>query len=352
MRQPPLTLILSGLLALATLSAAHTSPAQDSSKRPAPAPVMGKATEDDKALADFYLDAMKSQEQDRTQEIFALFTDPSPEARAWVGAPDALAGDNKMIRALAGEIPATEKDLQQTRLVLTRMKGYIENSRTVPKSQTYSIPHIPASTTLADLASPDAKLPRFARVQMNIAFPKLTPVTTSPGSCEIAWSDDALFLKYRVSDASPISKFTERDSAIFDDDCVEIFLVSKASPAEYWELNIGRNSCIRDVFVKKTPGKWFGQLSNEATLKGLEFKITEITRDDKPSGYTVLAKIPWTDLLGPDVKPKIGDKFPFTVGFSDSFKKHDNSQGQTYFSNIYTFVGYHDVARYDTLLLK
>jgi hypothetical protein len=355
MRQTSLALTLTGLVTFAALAGIHACRAQDkqtATQSPAKeAKPAAAATAEDKALVAYFRQAIKSQDQDRTQEILCLLTDGSAEARAWAGIPEALAGDNKAIQALAGEIPASQKDIDQARLVLGRLKGYIETSRRVPKSQTYTLPKISASTTLADLTASGDKLPRFTPVQMNIAYPKETPNTPSPAKCEMAWSNDALFLRYTVTDPTPISKNTERDSGIYDDDCVEIFLVAKSNPAQYWELNIGRNGGIRDVFIKKSTGKWFGQVSNEATLKGLEFKIQETSKDAQPTGYTVVAKIPWSDLLGPGAKPKTGDKFPFTVGFSDSFKKSDGSQGQTYYSNIYTYVGYHDVARYDTFLL-
>ncbi len=345
MRRMILALALTGIVSLGAFMATHESRAQ----APAP-PASGVVTNDDRALAQFYRDAIKTQDQDRTQEILALFTDGSPEAKAWSGTPDALTGSNKIIQALAGEIPASPKDLDQARLVLTRMKSYIENSRKVPKGQVYAIHALPPELTLEQWAAGVLK-PKTGAMEMNIPFPKTSPQSPSPGSCVMAWSPQALFLKYDVVDPTPSSKNLERDSGIYDDDCVELFFVAKPSPAEYWELNIGRNSGIRDVFITKTPGKWFGKVSNEATLKGLEFAITPITVDGKPKGYTVVAKVPWVDLLGAGAAPKTGDKFPFAVGFSDTFVKPDGSPGQTYYSSIYTFVGYHDVARYDTLVL-
>jgi hypothetical protein len=340
MRKTLLTLtLIAGLTALTGTAITRA--------QPQPAPTVSA---EDKALAQYYRDAIKTQEADRTQEILALFNDPSPEAYSWAGLPPSLAGSYKSIQAVAGEIPASKKDLDQARATLARLKAYIENCRQTPKAQTFSIPRIDPGTTLAQWGADTDKF-KPVTVPMAVAYPKDKPLVPAPGNCQMAWSADALYLKYTIVDATPIAKYTQRDSAVFDDDCVELFLVAKPNPAEYWELNIGRTGGVRDVFIKKTPGKWFGALSSEATLKGLEFAVSPAGSKEKPTGYTVVARVPWADLLGQGAAPKPGDTFPFTVGYSDSFTRPDGTQGQTYYSNIYTFVGYHDVARYDNLKL-
>jgi len=317
-----------------------------------PATIYAEPTDKDRELAAVFTQAIKDQEKQMTQELMTLLGDGSERARKWAGLPASLAGDYKAVKALSGELKVSPRELAVARSTLEKLKVNLLSYQAAAAPRSYQIPRVKTGTfdlLLADGLSADAAAPAGLVVDMDMPYPKTEPVKPSPGKCTLAWSEEALYLYYVVNDNTPSAKQRDRDGEVYDDDCVELFIVTQNNPTKYWELNINTVGSIRDVTVEKQPGKWFGKLDETATLSGLKVNIQTHANSQ---GYTIVARVPWVDLMGPAAKPKTGDRFKFVVGFSDRIPNPTPDQrGQTYYSNIYTHVGYHDVWRYETMEL-
>jgi hypothetical protein len=314
-------------------------------------------TDADRELAAFYRQAIADREKHMTQEVLSLLSDGSEAARKWAGLPPSLAGGFKVLDALEGKIQVKPSDLRAGRQSLEKLKVHLLHYQAAAAPRTHAIPRNKPGQFKALFEAMASKAPAAAElarphgltIDMDVPYPQTTPVKPSPGQCTLAWSDEALYMYFQLADQTPASQPRERDGAVYDDDCVELFIVTQNDPIKYWELNINRDGSIRDVTVEKQPGIWFGTLDDKATLPGLK---SVVKTDTDGKGYAVVVRVPWADLLGPGVKPKTGDRFKFVVGFSDTVKNPaPGVRGQTYYSNIYTYVGYHDVWRYETMEL-
>lgn len=163
------------------------------------------------------------------------------------------------------------------------------------------------------------------------------------------WDDEALYIAFWVSDPYPRARLTERDSIIFSESDVEIFI--DAGDAYYeFELN-ALNTVYEVLFIWQDAYERFATdfdlrdaLSfggnfdrEEATfwtgthprgnrwafrnfdLPGLETAVQvqgELNRDDEPSqGWTAEIKLPWTGMKSfGGGKPENGDEWKIFFG--------------------------------------
>jgi LmbE family N-acetylglucosaminyl deacetylase len=133
-----------------------------------------------------------------------------------------------------------------------------------------------------------------------------------------AWSDEALFLRYDVTDPSPWHTMTKRDEHIWDEEVVEIFLSPDGSGRDYYELEINPVNVVCDL---RMVSAWPNQKGDiDWNLAGLETRVHP--RKDgtgKTTGWTATALLPWAGLRAlPSartvaVPPNPGDRWRFNV---------------------------------------
>jgi hypothetical protein len=132
------------------------------------------------------------------------------------------------------------------------------------------------------------------------------------------WTDEGLFLRFDVADASPWHTMTKRDEHLWDEEVVEIFLSPDGSGRDYYELEINPANVVCDL---RMVSGWPSQEGDIGwNLAGLETRVHP-RRDaaGKTTGWTATALLPWSGLRElPSartvaVPPKAGDRWRFNV---------------------------------------
>jgi Carbohydrate family 9 binding domain-like len=126
------------------------------------------------------------------------------------------------------------------------------------------------------------------------------------------WNDDALFLRFDVSDPAPWHTMTKRDDPLWDEEVVEIFLDLDGSGTNYAEVELSPANVVCDVrMVRGSPDK---QMDLSFNLEGLESRVVPWE-----GGWTGLLRLPWSGFRPlPSAShvalpPKPGDRWRFNV---------------------------------------
>ncbi|TKG97113.1 hypothetical protein EYV94_01410 [Puteibacter caeruleilacunae] len=124
----------------------------------------------------------------------------------------------------------------------------------------------------------------------------------------LLYSNTHLYIRFECEDPYIWGTHTERDSPIFNEECVEVFLDPAQCGHQYFEINLSPKnvtfeSCVLTHRTEKEPGnKFLGNRTYNPELKTLVTK----TKD----GWIGMYAIPFKDLYGnPTVVPQKGDKW-------------------------------------------
>jgi Carbohydrate family 9 binding domain-like len=126
------------------------------------------------------------------------------------------------------------------------------------------------------------------------------------------WSEDALFLRFDVSDPEPWHTMTRRDDPLWDEEVVEIFLDLDGSGTNYAEVELSPANVVCDVrMVRGSPDK---KMDLSFDLEGLESRVVP-----REGGWTGLLRLPWSGFrplpsaAHISLPPKPGDRWRFNV---------------------------------------
>jgi Carbohydrate family 9 binding domain-like len=126
------------------------------------------------------------------------------------------------------------------------------------------------------------------------------------------WSEEALFLRFDVSDPEPWHTMTRRDDPLWDEEVVEIFLDLDGSGTNYAEVELSPANVVCDVrMVRGAPDK---QMDLSFNLEGLESRVLP-----SEGGWTGLLRLPWSGFrplpsaAQVAIPPKPGDRWRFNV---------------------------------------
>jgi hypothetical protein len=127
---------------------------------------------------------------------------------------------------------------------------------------------------------------------------------------------DALLVRFDVTDERPWSTFTVRDSQIWNEEVVEIFLDPERTGQQYAELEISPANVVCDLVVARP----WPELHSDPSW---DFRnlVTRVQRwsgaDAGPDGWTATAAMPWADFASLPAKvglpPRAGDRWRFNV---------------------------------------
>jgi hypothetical protein len=124
--------------------------------------------------------------------------------------------------------------------------------------------------------------------------------------------EEGLYLRFDVVDASPWHRMTKRDSPIWDEEVVEIFLDLDRSGTNYAEIELSPANVVCDVrMISGSPDK---RMDVAFDVDGLESRAIESER-----GWVGLVLVPWEGLRPlPSAStvalpPKPGDRWRFNV---------------------------------------
>lgn len=130
------------------------------------------------------------------------------------------------------------------------------------------------------------------------------------------YSDQYLYVGFYCEDDYIWGTHSDRDSAIYAEECVEVFLNPSSSAHQYYEINVSPKNIIFDACilnsrtVKNQEEQFIG-------LKELDFAVQTKTHIDgkldapgEAKGWTAEYAIPLKELIGaPNCPPKSGDKW-------------------------------------------
>ncbi|MBI3832068.1 MAG: carbohydrate-binding family 9-like protein [Planctomycetes bacterium] len=110
-----------------------------------------------------------------------------------------------------------------------------------------------------------------------------------PGRAKIAWDFHALYIAFETADPDIHARPRERDDAIWDDDCVELFLDAAGRGDHYIELGVSAANSIHDYLVVRREGKSEPGRFTDITLRGLRTAAAK----RKEGGWCVEMALPW-----------------------------------------------------------
>ena len=172
----------------------------------------------------------------------------------------------------------------------------------------HQVPLYQAARTL-DTIRVDGRLAEFTWA----ALPRVGPFTnirrpddTAPAATEaaMAWDDQNLYVAFACHDVQPWGTMFERDSRLWEQEVVEVFLDPDGDGKNYPELEVTPHNVVVDLLIPAprsgagTAAKW--------NIQGLRTAVGK-----HAAGWTVEMAIPWNSLEAGGVTraPKSGDRW-------------------------------------------
>lgn len=128
---------------------------------------------------------------------------------------------------------------------------------------------------------------------------------------KLLWDDENLYVSFRCEDAHIFGEHTERDSAVYRDDCVEVFTAPNPDqPNNYFNIEMNVREGFLDQHHPEGPGV---KLKEEWNAKGVKIAVTiEGTLNDdsdRDSGWILEAAIPFANFaaVAKNTPPEEGD---------------------------------------------
>jgi MFS family permease len=199
-----------------------------------------------------------------------------------------LNGPHPFLPWLMGEQPATADELGQARQVARETMATLEKERDWPRPAPVTIPRACDPVTI-DGGTGDIAW-KYAWTDTGLyPFNRREPAPKPTTRWRMTWDDRYLYVAYECEDISVVAPGVPRDGAVYEGDCVEIFLRTPAEPVRYWELVVSPNGGVFDAFHTKRMTGWGMEPGGPAaTMEGLRFATQKWT-----GGYTTELAIPW-----------------------------------------------------------
>lgn len=159
------------------------------------------------------------------------------------------------------------------------------------------------------------------RWQMAETLELTDPVTGRPHpdrvSARLLYSDTHLYIGFTCADAYVWATLTGRDTAVWTEECVEVFLCPSGKTRNYYEININPLNTVFDTFIlngRPENGEGWDVMSfvEAYTCKGLETAVFVDGELGQPGagGWTAEYAIPFASLIGGDtLTPCPGDQW-------------------------------------------
>lgn len=137
----------------------------------------------------------------------------------------------------------------------------------------------------------------------NILDPESTDLL--PTQAAILWDDRNLYFAFVCKDPRPWSSMFKRDSFLWTEEVVEVFLDPDGDGRDYPELEVSPHNVVVDLLIPEPPsGETDPAVAASWDIAGLR---TSVGRHS--AGWTVEIAIPWDSLgdAGVEHAPKYGD---------------------------------------------
>src|SRR5690606_27509700 len=116
-------------------------------------------------------------------------------------------------------------------------------------------------------------------------------------SVKLLWDAEYLYAAFSVPDSNIIAPVMERDGPVWENDCIELFLLPSLRYQLYWEINISPTGSILDSLSYKYSDRWGDEMRFRENVQGL--KIGRTVRgapndtSDGDEGYTIEVAVPF-----------------------------------------------------------
>jgi hypothetical protein len=163
-----------------------------------------------------------------------------------------------------------------------------------------------------------AALPRVGRFT-NIR--QADQSTAAPTEAVVAWDDTNLYVAFASIDPMPWGTMYKRDSRIWEEEVVEVFLDPDGDGQNYPELEVSPHNVVVDLLIPRRGGA-----SGDAIKWDIAGLRTAVSKH--AAGWAAEIAIPWAALEGAGIqgKPNVGDKW--RVGLYRIERPGDASKGR------------------------
>jgi hypothetical protein len=187
---------------------------------------------------------------------------------------------------------------------------------------------------------------------LTMRFERLKVSQDEPATVRLLWDDKFLYAAFEVPDTDIISPFFERDEPVWQNDCVELFVVPDRQSGAYWEIEISPTGALYDALCTKYLDRWGSDMKIEKSLTGLQIGRalhgTPNQSDDRDEGYTVEVAIPFGQLPGLTRAPRRGDELYGLFGHVN----RDGAGPTTSLAQVPYASWFHNIWMYQPIVLK
>lgn len=247
----------------------------------------------------------------------------------------------------------TENQLERTRSYVKEAIAGILKSRTWPVPPAYTIRRALGVLAL-DGKGDDAAWAKAEPIPVCYPYAQTNVIARPPATCRLLWDEKNLYLLFEVADTNIVSTCTNRDDAVSQGDCVEIFLLPSKRFGQYWEFNFSPAGVVFDALAAKSWKLWGGDYrvdENAAVTLATSVHGTLNREEDRDQGYRVEASIPWSELPGFPHGAAAGDTLWAMIGWAD--KATLAAPGNpAYFSHTPVLAWFHNIWGYSRLTLE
>lgn len=200
---------------------------------------------------------------------------------------------------------------------MARLCGLAEAGAAWPRPPLTVVPRAPAPLAM------DGKLNEAAWTQAATftglyRFNETPPLAGPKTTWKVLWDDQYLYFAFDCEDTDLVAPVRQRDDHVYNDDCVEMFILPDFRFRTYWEIVIAPSGSIFDSVECKNIDTWGLSLDKAQNVEGMQVGIalrgTLNQPGDTDQGYTVEVAVPFSQLMGyTRGGPKTGDRLHFML---------------------------------------
>lgn len=326
--------VITAIIAATLIAGCATVP-----KVPVPKQPAVYATAADKALLAEWEALVAAQTGDRARE--AINHSRMPEGQAHLA-------------VMRGEKAVwTPKQLGWSQAYVSNSIAAIRSAKTWPEPPAFGVARAAGAITI-DGKGAEPDWARAAAIPIRYPYAQTNVIDRPPATCRLLWDATNLYLLFEVPDTNIVNLCTNRDDAVSQGDCVEIFLLPSLRFGQYWEFNFSPAGVVYDSLVAKYGDRWGGydrNGENAALTIATALDGTLNRADDRDRGYTVEVALPWPDLPGFEHGAVAGDTLGAMIGWAD--KAGQGAPGNpAYFSHTPVLAWFHNIWGYSRLTLE
>jgi hypothetical protein len=204
-----------------------------------------------------------------------------------------------LIPLLKGEEKATADELSSARSAVSRVLETAEKGPAWPKPETMRVPLARKAPIIDGKLDDPAWKDAFVMTGVYVYDEKErreAPATT----WRILWDREYLYFAFECADEDIEARPMRKDGPVYEDDCVEIYLLPDFSSGLYWEIVISPTGNLFDSLQSKRFNGYGCVSDTDKNLQGIKIghtvNGTVNNSSDKDTGYVVEVAVPFCEL--------------------------------------------------------